>query len=168
MVLALMVSLLSGQVVYEWIDSSGDSHFTDDASTIPAKAKRRVTTGAEPVVSASRPAVDAGAPSTDAGPASADAGVMRAAPKPSGPDSCELARRKIQELEQQAQRERLAFKQQQEAEDQQCQAALNTSGQAAFARCMAARTQRQPPSGAEARLEEARDALRRVQIEGCR
>lgn len=172
MVLALVVSLLSGQVIYEWIDSSGDSHFTDDVNTIPAKAKRRITSGVEPVVSVPRAeprtTADAGVVKLDAGQVRPDAGVAPVTPGPSGPDSCEAARRRIQELEQQAQREQLAFKQQQDAEDQQCRTALNTSGQAAYARCMAGRSQRPPPSNVDQQMEQARDALRHAQIEGCR
>ena len=175
MVLTLVVALLSSQVIYEWVDSKGESHFTDDASSIPAKVKRRTTTGVEPVVSVPRAeSRDAGLNRTDggaqldAGMTRADSGVAQVAAKPSGPDSCERARKRIQEIELQQQREMQAFTQQVEAEGQQCQTALNTLGQAGYSRCMAGRTQRQPPSGAGAQLEEARDALRRVQIEGCR
>ena len=175
MVLTLVVALLSSQVIYEWIDSEGDSHFTDDVSTIPARAKRRTTTGAEPVLSVPRAETrdagltrpDAGA-QLDAGLTRADAGVAQVAAKPSGPDSCERANKRIEEIEQQQQREKQAFTQQVEAEQQQCQTALNTLGQAGYSRCMAGRTQRQPPSGAGAQLEDARDALRRAQVEGCR
>ena len=97
---ALVVSLLSGQVIYEWVDSKGESHFTDDVSTIPAKAKRRVTTGVEPVISVPR-SPDAGKPAPTPPPV--------APARPSGPDSCERARKQIQDVEQQAQREQAAF-----------------------------------------------------------
>ena len=142
--LTLVVALLSSQVIYEWIDSKGDSHFTDDVSTIPAKAKRRTTTGVEPVLSIPRAGPhDAGLTRTDAGAqidaglTRADAGVAQGAAKPSGPDSCERASQRIEEIEQQQQREKQAFAQQVEAEEQQCQTALNTLGQAGYARCMA-------------------------------
>lgn len=161
MVLALVVSLVSGQVIYEWIDSQGDSHFTDDVSTIPAKAKRRVTSGVEPIISVPR----TGAP---------DGGSLTAQPAPTrpqapaGPDSCELARKRLQELEQQMEREKAAFAQAQAQEEERCREALNLLGRAAFAQCMAGRTQAAPPSSAASQMEQARDALRRAQVGGCR
>lgn len=162
MVLALVVSLLSGQVIYEWIDAKGDSHFTDDVSTIPPKAKRRVTSGVEPIISV--PRSDGG---SDAGGSAAVA--PRPRPQaPAGPDSCALARKRLEELEQQVAREKLAFEQAQAREDQRCQEVLNLSGRGAFAQCMASRTQAAPPSSAASRMEEAQDALRRAQVGGCR
>lgn len=45
MTLALVVAALLGQTMYEWTDSKGEVHFTDDRSTIPKGAKVKTTEG---------------------------------------------------------------------------------------------------------------------------
>jgi hypothetical protein len=41
MTLALLVAALLGQTIYEWTDSRGEVHFTDDKSSIPKGELRR-------------------------------------------------------------------------------------------------------------------------------
>ena len=43
MKLWLLLTLLGGQTIYEWVDGEGQSHFTNDERSIAAGAKRRVT-----------------------------------------------------------------------------------------------------------------------------
>ena len=47
MTLALLVAALLGQTIYEWTDSRGEVHFTDDKSSIPKGAKVKTTEGEE-------------------------------------------------------------------------------------------------------------------------
>jgi hypothetical protein len=47
MTLALLVAALLGQTIYEWADSRGEVHFTDDKSSIPKGAKVKTTEGEE-------------------------------------------------------------------------------------------------------------------------
>lgn len=157
MVLALVVSLLSAQVIYEWVDSKGESHFTNDEKSIPAKAKRRVTTGADLVVVAAK--ADAGVSAV------ADAGVA-ASP---GPDSCTLASQAVLKLEREVELAKVEAQQADEREYQRCQQALRLQGDFGYARCMSSRTKRPPPDTAAAtKLEAARETLRRAQVNGCR
>lgn len=158
MVLVLVVSLLSAQVIYEWVDSKGESHFTNDEKSIPANAKRRVTTGADLVVVAHR--ADAGVSAV-----AVDAGVAAA----SGPDPCTLASQAVLKLEREVELAKVEAQQADEREYQRCQQALRLQGDFGYARCMSSRPKRAPPStAAAAKLEEAREALRRAQVSGCR
>lgn len=171
MKLALLLSLLAGQTIYEWIDSKGESHFTDNPSTIPRDAKRRTTEGAELMVAS---------PTAAAGPRP-DGGVPRAVPKApppapvtpgaSGPDSCVRVREQISQLERQQEALKTDFAQVQERENLQCQEVLRLSGQPDFARCMASRSKAPSPGqGAwlQKQLEAAQESLRRAQQDGCR
>ena len=156
MKLLLLISLLAGPTLYEWTDAKGGLHYTDDPSSIPANAKRKVTTGAEVMVT----------PATGKG----DGGVANAAPA-TGTDSCAQAKRAVEQLERQLQDAKLAAPKDEEQENQHCQEQLRLLGQPAFARCMASRT-KAPSNGAvealQAQLETARDTLRRAQVSGCR
>ena len=49
---ALLVALILSQTIYEWTDSNGVQHFTDDASQVPKSARVRTTTGSDPRSSA--------------------------------------------------------------------------------------------------------------------
>lgn len=149
MVLALVLALLGGQTLYEWVDELGESHFTDDVSTIPAKAKRRVTTGEEIMVTPAAPKIDAGV-----------------RPARLGPDSCAQARAQIARLEQQREKEKVDFEKLKEAEGLACQRMQGATG-ARYAQCMASRTQAQPHSSTPAQLETAQETLRRAQANGC-
>ena len=156
MKLFLLITLLAGPTLYEWTDAKGGLHYTDDPSTIPADAKRKVTTGAEVMIS---PAAGKG-----------DGGVAPSAPSSSGMDSCVQAHKTVDQLERQLQDSKQVAPRTEEKENQACQEQLHLLGEPAFARCMAARTA--PPSNGavealQARLESARDTLRRLQISGC-
>ena len=157
MVMVLVVALLSGQVIYEWVDAKGQSHFTNDPGSIPAGAKRRATSGEALTVT---PAV-----------VKVDAGVVapRAAPPPA-PETCGPARVRVAQLEKQLEDSKSVSDQVQERERKRCQEVLMVQGQGGFAQCMASRTQSGAvPSGAAQKdLEAARDVLRRAQISGCR
>ncbi|MDP1822354.1 MAG: DUF4124 domain-containing protein [Archangium sp.] len=157
MVLALVIALLSGQVIYEWIDSKGESHFTNDVNSIPAKAKRRVTAGADLVVVAAK--ADAGVS------VKADAGATA----PLEVDSCALARQLVSQLEREVEQAKAQGQQDDDRERLRCQEALRLQGDFGYARCMSSRTAQVPPGTAAAtKLEEARETLRRAQVSGCR
>lgn len=154
MVMMLVVALLSGQTIYEWVDSKGQSHFTNDPGSIPSGARRRTTTGEELTVT----------PSAGKG----DAGVVAPAASPA-PETCGPARAKVAQLEKQLADSRGASAEVEERESQRCQEVLRLQGHGGFAQCMASRTQAGPPSeAAQKELEVARDALRKAQISGCR
>jgi hypothetical protein len=158
----LIIALLAGQTFYEWTDASGQTHYTDDPSTIPAKAKRRVTQGAEPVL------VTAGA---DAGVRAAgrrDAGVVaQNKPGPASQDTCELAQQKVRELERRIAEAKDKAAADEQAANERCQQQLRQFGDGAFAQCMAARQSRGRASSYEKELEAAKDELRKAQVGGC-
>lgn len=168
MKLVLLLALLAGPTIYEWVDAKGGTHFTDDPSTIPAGAKRRVTEGAEVMISPAAPRPDAGV----ARP-TLDAGVVRATlPTPEvGPDTCTAARKQISQLERQLQEAKGAFEETQEREAAACRQRLMTHGDATFAACMAGRSSepdQAPTAAVQNQLEAARETLRRAQVSGCR
>jgi hypothetical protein len=156
MKLFLLISLLAGPTLYEWTDAKGGLHYTNDPSTIPANAKRKVTTGAEVMVS---PAAGKG-----------DGGVAPSTPAPTGLDSCVQAQKTVDQLERQLQEAKQVAPQTEEKENLACQEQLRLMGEPAFASCMAGRTGA-PSKGAvealQAQLESARDTLRRAQVSGC-
>lgn len=155
MVTMLVVALLSGQTIYEWVDPKGQSHFTNDPGSIPSGAKRRPTTGGDLTVT---PAV-----------AKTDAGVAAVAPVAAAPEPCGPARARVAQLEKQLEDSKTVDAQVQERERKRCQEVLMVHGHGEFAQCMASRTQAGPPSEAAAKeLEVARDELRKAQISGCR
>lgn len=157
MKLLLVLSLLVGQTIYEWVDEKGESHFTNDPNSIPAGAKRRPTQGAEVLIEPSAP--------KKVKPGGVDAGVVAA--RPPGPDSCAQAREVISQLESR----RAQAQQAKENQGSRCQEVLKTHGQGEFARCMAGGSDRADASGVdpvEVQLEGARATLRRAQEEGCR
>ena len=149
MVMALVVALLSGQTVYEWVDAKGQSHFTNDRGSIPPGAKRRATTGEELTVTPAAEKVDAG---------------VVVAPVPPAPDTCAPARLRVAQLETQVEDSKTVT-----TESTRCQEVLMLRGQGAFAQCMASRSQAGAPSDAvQKELEAARDVLRKAQVSGCR
>jgi hypothetical protein len=153
MLLALVLSLVAGQTIYEWVDSKGTSHFTDDPSTIPPNAKRKVTTGAELTVTPAAPRPDGGA-------------VAAPAPR----DTCAPALALVKDTERQLEQEKAEAAQADEKENQRCQDVLRLQGEPGYARCMAGREKpaTSPQRAAlEKRLEEAKDTLRRAQVGGC-
>ena len=154
--LVLVVALLSGQTIYEWVDGAGQRHFTDDPATIPQGARRRATDGAELMIIPAAPRSDAG---------------VRAAPAAAAPtqDSCARAKERISLIEKKLEQARAATVELQEREGRSCQEVLMLQGQPGFARCMASRTEAAPPSEAVKKdLEAAQETLRRAQVNGCR
>ncbi len=160
MIHALLLSALLSQTIYEWVDSKGESHFTDDVSTIPAGAKRRVTEGAPFIVEPG-----------DAGPGKKATAPLPVVTPKAGPDTCARARDRVRSLEQQLAQVKAAQENAANAPNP-CQRALNVGGQPAYARCMASRPNGAPTapstSGLEKDLDAAREALRKAQVEGCR
>jgi Domain of unknown function (DUF4124) len=154
---ALLLSLALSQTVYEWIDSKGESHFTDDVSTIPKGAKRRTTEGTAPVVETK---------STPSKPATAKPVV--AAP---APDKCAAAQARVADVERRLGAARATAAQAAQQKDAtSCQALLRTHGQPAYAQCMMKQSEPAAPSAIpalEQELEQAKEALRRTQIDGC-
>lgn len=166
MMLALVVTALLGQTVYEWTDASGETHYTDDPSSVPKGVKAR-TTGGDDISVVGRASAGKQRP--------ADGGVppakATAAPKPER-DRCAEAKQKLEAAE-----ERLAAAKKEHelrvaraAGD--CQQVLRTHGQAEYAKCT--RGRRRPESvpepsfgTLEQQVEAAREALRRAQVAGC-
>ena len=158
MTLTLVVALLSSQVIYEWVDAKGQSHFTDDRSTIPKGVKPRETQGAEvSVVPASTPPPVAEA---------ADAGVEEEETQ----DTCAVARDELAKAEEQANMEQAAQAQLEEEASARCGNVLLTHGQGSFAQCMAGRSEAitHDDSAVEQQVEAARESLRVAQSMGCR
>lgn len=156
MVHALLVSLALSQTVYEWIDSKGESHFTDDVSTIPKGAKRRTTEGTAPVVETK---------SAPAKPVPVKSAVTPA------PDKCVAAQARVADVERRLGAARATAAQAAQQKDAtSCQALLRTHGQPAYAQCMMKQAEPAAPSAVpalEQELEQAKEALRRTQIDGC-
>ncbi len=159
MLRALLMTVVLSQTLYEWVDSKGESHFTDDPGSIPRGVKSKVTSGA-PLNTVS---------GDDAGPSRA----VKPTPTPAptvGPDSCARAKAQVADVE-----KRLAqVKPDQEAaqakERARCQGVLRTLGQPAWARCMAGVQEAAPATPTaplEQELDRARETLRRAQVEGC-
>lgn len=156
----LVVALLSGQTIYEWVDGAGQRHFTDDPATIPQGTRRRVTEGAELMIIPAVPSSDAGVPPAPA-PAPAAASPAQ--------DSCALAKQRISLLEKKLEQTKAAPVELHEREGRSCQEVLMLQGQPGFARCMASRTPAAAPSEAgKKELEAAQETLRQAQLNGCR
>lgn len=172
MKLLLLLSLLSGQAYYEWVDQHGESHFTDDPGSIPANAKRRTVEGMEQPRRADPVRVDAGAPGRNDGGVQSAAPVRPAPPTvspPTGPDSCERARKKVASLEAAVERGKAYTAEREKAQADRCMAQLQRFGQGAYAQCMATRQQGIDTRDTAGRdLEAAREELRRAQVDGCR
>ncbi len=160
MIRAIVIAALLGQTIYEWTDSKGQTHFTNDASTIPANAKRKPTEGSnitvESQVAAAQPVVNA---RVDAGVP--DAGVR---------NTCRALQAEVSSLEgllqnTAAQGSTLEL-------DRRCQEQLNLHGQGAWALCRMsgadASTASATAQDVRRELEGKRDALRRAQVSGCR
>jgi hypothetical protein len=159
MLRALIISLALGQI-YEWVDSKGESHFTDDVSTIPKGVKRRTTEGTAPVVE------------TQAAPKPAPSLAQPNMQKPAAPDRCVVAKARVVELERELEAAKVAEAQAAQTPSD-CQALLRTQGQSAYARCirfpakpLAKSSPAQSPR-IENQLEGAREELRRAQVDGC-
>jgi hypothetical protein len=154
MVPALLLSLALSQTVYEWVDSKGESHFTDDVSTIPRGVKRRTTEGTAPVVETR----------------SAPAKPVPAKPVTAGPEQCVAGQARVADIERRlaAARASATLAAQQKATN--CTVLLRTQGQPAYAQCMMKHSEPAAPSAVpalEQELEQAKEALRRTQIDGC-
>lgn len=155
MVLTLLISLVSSQTMYEWVDAKGQSHFTNDPQSIPAGAKKRETKGAEVLVS------PAATPAAAAKPV--DAGVPAVVV-----DTCALARKQLAEVERKLEQAKVDARKVQEQASQKCQQLLRTHGEGEFARCMASRSE--APAADQAgpkQLETSRETLRQAQQNGC-
>mgnify|MGYP000941349439 CR=1 FL=1 len=153
----LLAVVLSQSAVYEWVDGKGGTHYTNDASSIPAGAKVRTVEGTElTVVPAAKP---------DVAPRVAPATVNR----------CEEGKKQVAALEKQLADLVKQRQQRRDEEASRCQQALNAQGQGAYARCVAGVGGRAPEEEGDAaeanlrrQLEEAKESLRRTQVSGCR
>jgi hypothetical protein len=154
------VLLLTLGQVYVWTDAKGESHYTDDRSSIPKGVKVRTTEGADVNVVEATPS------------------RPRAAPRAEAPDTCAAAKAKVERLEgrldeakRKAERARLVW-------NGDCQTVLAQYGEGEYRTCMAggrrSRRSRLPPDPAlttgpvEKELDQAKDVLRRAQVAGCR
>lgn len=157
---ALLVALILSQTIYEWTDSNGVQHFTDDASQVPKSARVRTTTGSEvTVVPATKR--DASTP-------------VVVTPKPPASDTCDAALAKQKDLEKQRDAVKADAPRLRDAESVRCHELLATQGQGGFARCAAgveARVTEQLAVKEKAltqQLEATKDELRKAQLSGCR
>jgi hypothetical protein len=164
MTLTLLVALVSSQVVYEWVDAKGQSHFTDDRSTIPQGVKPREAKGGEvSVVPASTATVaEAADAGTDEEETRAEDGQAQ--------DTCAVARSELARAEEQANTARQAQAQLEEDASLRCGNVLLTHGQGSFAQCMAGRAEAitRDDSALQQQVEAARESLRAAQSHGCR
>ncbi len=166
MIHALLLSALLSQTLYEWVDSKGESHFTDDVGSIPKGAKRKTIEGTPLMVVA--PSGDAGVPRAAVVPAKPAPVVGSPEAKPT--DACTRARGQVDALEKRLVQMKTDAQAAQTDEGLACQQVLRIQGQPAFARCMASRQDVKVPATApvETELESARETLRRAQVDGCR
>ena len=154
--LALLLTALLSQTVYEWTDAQGGTHYTNDRSTIPSTAKKVRTTDGESVTVLKTTPVAAP--------------VKSATPEPKR-ISCDELKKKVTSLE--AQREALfkAYDARVSEAQAQCRSTLATLGQGAYAQCTAsvlARAGSAPDdSWLKKDIDAAKDELRRAQIGGC-
>ena len=156
--LLLALAVVTGQTMYEWIDSSGESHFTDDASTIPKGAKRKTLDGLPEV---SRMPTDRRAPTTTPAP--------KQPPRAAGPDSCQRALIEISKLESQLSQNGVATPEDEKRVMADCEKPRRHGDASVYAQCIASR-QARVDKGRELqqRLAEARENHRRAQVDGCR
>ena len=160
MLRAALVVLCLGQTVYEWTDAQGQTHFTDDPSTIPAKARRKEFKP-DPRRLPVEVVSDAAAP--DAGPG--DAGVPV--------DTCALARERIRAIEELIRVSQASAADRDERAGLRCRQLSLTLGEAALGLCHIDHPEdfQALDAGvheARARLEVERENLRRAQVRGCR
>lgn len=157
---ALLAALVLSQTVYEWTDSKGVQHFTDDPSSIPKGVKARTTKGAE----LNTVSVDAATPATP----------TATPPVKPGPNGCSVAQARVTELEKGRADQAQALSRLREDEARRCREVLATQGQGGYAVCTAGIEERAAAAGAQqtkdlsAQLEAAREALRKAQLDGCR
>ena len=168
MTLTLVLAVLSGQVIYEWVDAKGQSHFTDDRSTIPKGVKPRETKGAEvSVVRASPPAQ-----ATDAGVEKSEETVSAEDEEAEGEkkDPCSVAQGELTRAEERMTAAKEAQGKLEEELTTRCQLSLLTHGQGTFAQCMAGRSEAitRDHSALEQQVEVARETLRLARAQGCR
>ena len=178
MLLALLVTTaLLGQTVYEWTDAQGESHFTDDLSSIPKGVKVRTTEGEEisvvgrptPKAAPAKGARDAGVAPKETLPVAVPVPPPAATP---GRDRCAPAKEKLAAAEAKLAAAKTEHELRVARAAGDCQAILRTHGQAEYAKCTRRRkypeSVPEPNFGAlEQQVEDAKDALRRVQVGGC-
>ena len=154
--LPLLVAVLLSQTVYEWTDAQGGVHYTDDKGSIPSNAKKvRTTTGDD--VSVMKLTAT---PTTPANPATPTK------------NTCDELKAKIEALERQRDALFKAYEARLSEAQAQCRAVLATHGQGAYAQCVSSTTARAGPapddSSLKKDLDDAKEALRRAQVSGCR
>ncbi|MFO0596710.1 MAG: DUF4124 domain-containing protein [Myxococcaceae bacterium] len=154
----LLLALLLGQTIYEWVDSKGESHFTDDQSSIPKGAKVRTTSGA-PVMVMPMPQNEA--------PRSSDGGLIGVPSTSRELPSCSKAKDEITAIEARIAKLKSDYAQLQSTRSARCRATIQGQTQVGYAQCMQAGDP--PPDlitpGLE--LDEARERLRKLQVSGC-
>lgn len=155
MVLGLVAALLTAQPVFEWVDEEGQSHFTNIEATIPDGVQRHELSFAEEPVVVGPPEDDARAPPPPAHAANEQ-------------DSCETARQELDSLEAQLEDQQVRDQELEERQARQCQEQLNLHGEGAWLRCRASSSDPDVPTPLQGELEDARETLRRAQLEGCR
>lgn len=154
--LTLLLAALLSQTVYEWTDAQGGVHYTDDKSSIPSGAKKVRTTAGD------------------------DVSVMKLtttttpSPEPAAPskNSCDELKAKISSLESQRDALFKAYEARLSEAQAQCRSQLATHGQGAYAQCVSSTTARAgaapDDSSLKKDIDDAKEALRRAQVSGCR
>ncbi|MFZ5440654.1 MAG: DUF4124 domain-containing protein [Myxococcota bacterium] len=149
----LVATSASAQNIYEWVDASGEHHFTDDPTKVPKNVKPKVTAQEAPPTPTPAPPRTPGTSS----------------PRPTSQlADCEGPRARIVELEKAIVRAKELVEQRRKDHAAKCHSRLLTHGQPGYAVCMAEEIKDADTSSQEKALEEARDQLRRAQISGCR
>jgi hypothetical protein len=154
--LPLLLAALLSQTVYEWTDAKGGVHYTDDRASIPSNAKKvRTTAGEEVTVMKLTPT-----PTTSAEPATPTR------------NTCDELKAKVASLETQRDALFKAYEARLSEAQAQCRSQLATHGQGAYAQCVsstAARAGAAPDdSSLKKDIDDAKEALRRAQVGGCR
>ncbi|MFT3706831.1 MAG: DUF4124 domain-containing protein [Archangium sp.] len=158
MLLALAVSVLLGQATtYEWVDEKGETHFTDDVSTVPKRAKVKTTTGGDLSVIEREPKNAPPQP-----------------PKKDKPtwDTCEVAKRRLDVALAKLEEAKKKFELEQLRYEGKCAEIASRFGAEEEARCLkrgrkavAAPTPKY--SALQTEVDRQQDELRRAQVSGC-
>ena len=154
--LPLLVAALLSQTVYEWTDAKGGVHYTDDRASIPSTAKKVRTTAGDDVSVMKL--------SADPAPAQTPATPVK--------NVCEEFKARVAALESQRDALFKAYEARLSAAQADCSGRLATHGQGAYAQCVASAKARAgtPPDDTVLKkdIDDAKEALRRAQVSGCR
>jgi Domain of unknown function (DUF4124) len=165
LVVGLVAGAASAQAIYTWTDENGVEQFTDNPSSIPEKfrKKARVTSGG-----------DINVIGNDAQPSSApEKPAPRSQParaEPEGPNKCVVMKKKVGDLEFSVSQQKTEYENRKRACEQSAPRVTRRGRVVPVSGCSETNgpTQLKARLDAEERkLEQLRDELRVIQIQGC-